>query len=138
MKNLTTAIFAKCAVGTDLYNDVAGKLFKARAPEGSEYPYIVFQVVSDVPEKTFSEEFENVVIQFSLFSVGESSVEVEDMFTDLKALYDECAFSITGSTLIWMKRANATLMIEDHTTKKGTIQVFHYAVDYDILTQLDD
>jgi len=138
VKNLTTAIFAKCAVGSDLYNDVAGRLFNGRAPEGAEYPYVVFLLVSDMPEKTYTEDFENVIIQFSLFSSTiYDTTEIEDMFTHLKALYDECSFEITDSTLIWMKRENATLMVEDHTTPAGTVQVWHYAVDYSIMTSLD-
>lgn len=133
MKNLTTAIFAKCAVGTDLYNDVAGRLFNGRAPEGAEYPYIVFLLVSDVPDLTFSENYEDVIIQFSLFSSTiYDTTEVENMFTHLKALYDECVLSPTSETVIYMMRQNATLMSEDHTTLQGTVQIWAYHIDYDL------
>ena len=136
MKALTTAIYGKIS-GSALATDIGGRLYKGRAPEGAEYPYVVYMVVADVPDKTFTEDFEDVLIQFSLFSSASGSTEVEKMFTDLKALYDECSLTITGSRLIWMKRVNATLMIEDHTTPSGTIEVWHYAVDYDIKTSLD-
>lgn len=136
MKNLTTAIFGKFS-GSLLETDIGGRLFKGRAPDGAAYPYAVFLLVSDVPEKTFSEDFENVLVQFSLFSSASSSGEVEDMFTHLKTLYDEQPMTITGSTLVWMKRVNATLTVEDHTTPDGTVEVWAYHVDYEIKTSLN-
>lgn len=141
MKNLSTAIFGKMTSATDLYADVQGRLYKGRAPEGAQYPYIVYLIVSNYPEKTFTEDFEVTTIQFSLFSAASGSTEVEDMYTHLKALYDECNLSVTGSTwFYWMKRTNAILMVEDHTvpstiaTIAASIQVWHYAVDYEIKT----
>jgi len=137
VKNLTTAIYGKCAVGTDLYADISGRFYKGRAPDSAVYPYVVYTLVSDVPDNTFTEDLENVIIQFSLFSSASGSTEVENMFTHLKALYDECSLTITGSTLLWMKRENAILMIEDHTTVSGTIQVWHYAIDYGLFVLKD-
>lgn len=142
MKSLTTAIFGLMTPSTALYADIGGRMFKGIAAEGAEYPYIVFQIVSDVPDLTFTESYEDVLIQFSLFSSASSSGEVEDMFAHLKELYDECAMTITAishdvaNTLIWMKRVNATLMVEDHETPSGTTQVFHYAVDYEVKTKI--
>lgn len=135
MKNLTTSIFAKCAVGTDLYTDITGRLYKVRAPEKATYPYAVFMVVSNAPDWTFAESYENTIIQFSLFSATSGTTQIEDMYTHLKALYDDCTLTITGSTLVWMRRENAVLMVEDHTTPGGLIQVWHYAVDYHVMAK---
>jgi len=134
MLNLTTAIYGKLS-GSDLADHIGTKLYKGRAPEDAVYPYIVFIIISQYPEKTYSEDFEVTHIQFSLFSSTSSSTEVENMYTDLKTLYDECAMTVTSSTwFYWMKRLNATLMVEDHTTRSGLIQAWHYAVDYEIMT----
>jgi len=65
MNNLLSAIMTKLS-GSALYNDVGGRIFLDEAPEGTEFPYVVFFIVSDVPEKTFTEDFENIIIQFSL------------------------------------------------------------------------
>jgi hypothetical protein len=127
---------------TALYDDIGGRLFKGYATEGTEYPYVVIQIVSDVPDLTFTESYDDILIQFSLFSSASSSGEVEDMFAHLKELYDECSMSIPAishdkaNTLVWMKRVNAILMVEDEETPEGTRQIFHYAVDYEIKTQL--
>lgn len=131
MKSLTTAIYGQLA-GSSLYSDIGGRMFKGRAPEGTDFPYVVYFVVSDVTDLTFTENYEDVLIQFSLFSNASSSGEIEDMFAHLKELYDECALTIpavshdVAATLVWMKRANVQFMVEDH----GTTEVNHYAVDY--------
>jgi len=137
MKNLTTAIWGQLA-GSSLYTDVAGRLFKGRAPDGTSYPYVVYFVVTDMPDRVFDGLYEDVIIQFSLFSTASVTTEVEDMFTHLKTLYDEKSFSITGSTLIWMQRGNTSFSVEDHTTTKaGTQQVFAYHCDFNVKTNLD-
>ena len=139
MINLSKALISKAA-SSDFLSDVGGRLFKGRAPQGAQYPYAVYLIVSNAPEKTYTEAFENVLIQFSLFSAASGSTEIEGMYSDLISLYDECEMTIPGglSTLIWMKRENATLMVEDHTVPPpgSMIQVWHYAVDYMVKTQL--
>lgn len=136
MKNLTTAIYGKLS-GSDFSSDISGRLYKGRAPQGTEYPYAVFFMVTNRPEKTFTEDYEDSVIQFSLFSSASGTTEIENMYTHLKALYDECSLSITGATLVWMKRDNAVFLAEDHTTPSGTARVWAYHVDYSILESLD-
>lgn len=128
MKYLTTAIYAKLS-GSLLDTDIGGRLYKGQAPQGAEYPYVVFSIISDIPEKTFTEDYENVLIQFSLFSDEEGSAEIEDMFAHLKTLYDECSLTITSSTLVWMKRQNAIQIKDD--------DVWIYHVDYEVLTSLN-
>lgn len=136
MLNLTTAIYSKLS-GSSLETAIGGRMFKGRASEGADYPFIVFFVVTNRPEKTFSENYEDVIIQFSLFSSTSGTTEIENMYTHLKALYDECVLSITGATLIWMKRDNAVFLVEDHTTPSGTAQVYAYHIDYSITTLQD-
>lgn len=136
MKALTTAIYSQLA-GSALSTAVGGKMFKGRAPDGTSFPYVIFFVVTDMPDRTFTEDYENVIIQFSLFSTASGTTEIEDMFTHLKTLYDEKPFTITGSTLVWMRRSNTSFLVEDHTTPTGTQQVWHYAVDFEVLTSLD-
>lgn len=116
---------------------IGSRLYKGRAPEGAAYPFAVFFVVTNTPEKTFSEDYENVIVQFSLFSSASGTTEIEDMYTHLKALYDECSLTITDATLVWMQRDNAVFLAEDHTTPSGTTQVWVYHVDYSIMESLD-
>lgn len=133
MKNLTTAIFGKMTAGTDLYAEVGGRLYKGRAPDAAEYPYVVYFVVTDIPEYPGTKTIERVRIQFSLYSSESSSGEVEDMLVDLRSLYDDCSMTITANTLIYFIRENLATMKEDHTTPAGTVGVWHYAQEYNVM-----
>lgn len=124
MKNLTTSIFAKMTSSTDLYTDIGGRLYKSEAPEGAAYPYVVFFVVSDLPEYPGGHTIEQVQVQFSLFSSASGSTQVEDMLTHLRSLYDDCSLTITSNTLIYFIRGNMSAMREDHT--------WHYVQEYEI------
>jgi hypothetical protein len=136
MLNLTQAIWGQLS-GSSLETAIGGRMYKGQAPDGTEYPYVVYQVVTNTPDHTFSEDFENTIIQFSLFSSASGTTEIEGMYSNLKTLYDEQPFSVTGSTLIWMKRTNAAFIVDEHTTPSGTQRVFAYHVDFETLTSLD-
>jgi hypothetical protein len=134
MKAVTTAIFTKFG-GSSLDTAIGGRLYKGAAPDGAEFPYAVYGLVSDIPDNVFAKHGEEARFQFDLFSSASSSGEVEDLYTYLKALYDDCALTITSQTHICMKRELAFLSVEDYTTTAGTQKVFHYVVDYMILTE---
>lgn len=134
MDELIKAIITKFS-GSTISSDVNGRVFLDRAPDGCEFPYIVFFVVSSVPDWMFTERFEDTMVQFSLFSSSESAVEITTMLKDLKSLFDDCSLTITGDTLVWFRRQNITTMVEDITTTAGTQSVKHYAVDYEAKVQ---
>jgi hypothetical protein len=134
MDELIKAIITKLS-GSTISSDVNGRVFLDRAPDGCEFPYIVFFVVSSVPDWQFSERFEDTLIQFSLFSSSESAVEITTMLKDLKSLFDDCSLTITGDTLIWFRRQNITTMVEEITTATGTQTIKHYSVDYEAKVQ---
>lgn len=131
MKNLTTALYSKLT-GSALSTAVGGRVFKGVAPEGTEYPYVVYSMISDVPDYTFTETLEDVTIQFDIFSNASSSGEIEDLFGNLKSLYDFCSMTVTGGSLLYMRRSFASLYVEDVTTPTGTEAVWHYSIDYEI------
>lgn len=141
MKELITAIMtaftaAPEGVTNAFYDALNGRMFLDEAPAGAEFPYCVFMVVSGIPEKTFTEVFTDVLIQFSLFSSSSSALEIVNLYDYLKALYDEKPFAIDGSTLVWMRETSVTTMIDEITTPSGTVGVRHYAVDYEIKIQI--
>ncbi len=139
MKELFTAIYNKTS-GSLLADDVGGRIYLDQAQQGAELPYVVFFVVADTPEKTFTEDFENILIQFSLFSSSQGATEITTMYAHLKALFDECSLTIppTGTVtdiLVWMKRVNLTTMVDDVTIQDASINLKHWAVDYEIMTK---
>lgn len=132
MKSLTTAIYGKLS-GSSLNTDIGGRMYKGEAPQGAEFPYVVYSVVSNVPEYPGGKTLESVLVQFSLFSITSGTTEIEDMLTHLQSLYDDCSLSITSETLIYFIRGNMTQMRDEIETPNGTTGVWHYAQDYDVL-----
>jgi len=119
------------------YSAVNGALFEDRAPQGSNYPYVVWHIIDSPKERTFSEEMRDTLIQFDIFSSDSSSVEIKNIYFHLSDLYDEKALSITGSTLICMREETMhVLPPEDETTPEGTRTIKHYIVDFSIYTVL--
>jgi hypothetical protein len=115
-------------------------MFLDEAPADAEFPYIVYFIVSANLDKTFSEEYIDTMIQFSLFSAASGVAEISKMYIDLKDLFDEQEFEIDGSTLIWMKLVNMTTSIESLTTGNqppataGQTGIRHWSADFELKT----
>lgn len=131
---LTTAIYDKLA-GSALNTAIGGRLFEGVAPEGTEFPFAVYMIVSDTPADTFTDSLDDVLIQFSLFSQKPGSSEVKGLYSDLKTLYDDCPLTVAGRTIVWMKRVRMSLAPEEETTPQGTGMIWHCDVDYNIIEQ---
>jgi hypothetical protein len=132
MKNLTTALYSKIA-GSDFSTSIGGRLYKSRAPQGVTWPFVVYYIISDMPRDTFTERIEDVLIQFSIFSSASGTTEIEDIFTNLKTLFDYCSLTITGNTHLLMERANASLTSGELDVSEGGGQYYQYTVDYNIM-----
>ena len=136
LTHLATAIMTKFS-GSAFSSAINGRLFQDDADDTdvSEGMYAVFSIISKVPEKTFSEEYADILWQLSIFSAASSPAEIKDAYTKANALFDECELTITGSTLVENKEVNMTPINEEHTTTAGTQKVRHYAVDYEAMTK---
>jgi hypothetical protein len=134
VKNLTTAIFST-ATGSAFLTGIGGRLYKNRADQDAAWPYAVFFVVGDTPRPTFKDTIEEVLVQFSIFSQESSSTEIEDLFTNLKALYDNVELTIVGNTFLMMNRAGASLMTVPKDTEMGEDEYWQYNVDYIVTMQ---
>ena len=134
MDALLAAIYGKIS-GSALSADVGGRVYLDEAPAGCEYPYIVFFIVSGVPDNVFNKYGESVTIQFSLFSDSAGAAEITDMFNDLTALYDDVQLTVTGYNMIVMERQSLITMVDKVETADGTQTVKHWAVDYEAVIQ---
>lgn len=135
MNNILTAISTKLS-GSSLSSDVGGRIYEVGGvPNEPELPYVVVMIISDEPDNAFYQDGEDVWIQFSLFSSSSSASEVSTMYGHLKTLFDDCDLSITGSTLVWMRRDNLTTGMEEITVDDATQRIRHWSVDYQIITQ---
>jgi len=137
MKQLSVGIY-NLFTGSAFATDIGNRFYKGQGPVSATYPYCVYLLPTDIPEYTFSEIYETVMVQFSIFSSAASSTEIEDALTHLKALYDDCALSVTGYTTVWMRRTGGTLPgKEEHTTPAGTTSVWVAHSEYEIYLSKD-
>jgi len=136
MNNLLTAIKTKLT-GSALSTAVGGRVYLDRAIPGAAFPYVVYFVVSAVPERTFTEHYTDTLIQFSIFSSSPGAAEITTIYNALVALFDECALAITGSTLVWMREVNLRTSVEDITTPSGVQTVKQWDVDFELKTSLN-
>jgi len=79
------------------------------APENAVFPYGVFSLISDVPDWSFTENFENYLIQINLFSETVDATEICALFTQLKTAFDFLDLNIANYETISMVRENSIL-----------------------------
>jgi len=129
MKTLFQAIYATYEA-SDLAASLTG-LYNTQAPADAVFPYSVYTLVSNVQDFTFTENFEDCLVQFSLFSdVMSDSTQVCDLFELLKTAFDFLLdLGVAGYATISIVREIANLIKEKN--------VWHYAVTYRILLQED-
>lgn len=104
---------------TDLYN--------TEAPSTAVFPYGVFSLPSNVRDGTFTEDFEDCLIQFSLYSDESSASKVCDCFELLKTIFDHVDLTVSGYSPISCEREPANLVKVDG--------VWQYTVTYRIVLQ---
>jgi hypothetical protein len=134
MNNILTAIYSKFS-GSALSSAVGGRIYLDRAPDGCQFPYVVYSIISAVPDDNFKTDMDNIYIQFSLFSDSEGATEITTMYNNLKTLFDNAVLTITGSTNVMTSRENLTTMTEEIVSTSGTQKLKHWAVDYSIIVE---
>ena len=110
MKVLLAAIYTKFTavngggIHNSFYTDVTGRLYFSFASQESTFPYAVYYQITSNPEWTFTDTFEDITIQFSLYSDQSSAVQIGDMRDHCIALFDWCTLSVSGYEFIYMRR----------------------------------
>jgi hypothetical protein len=137
MKELVKAIYEK-NTGSALDALIDGKIFYGKAPASTRFPFVVFSRVAGSNDWTFTETFDNPLIQFSVFSAdSESSMEAAGIADAVRTLYDKCKLSITGETFLYMWLSNVVgPMDDDSISQDGADGGWSCHLDFDVKTQL--
>ncbi len=86
-----------------LYVDLAGvRFYYDESPEQPIFPYCVFHVFDEVPERTFDLEFEDAAIQFNYYGV--TADECDDGVVDIKTMFDYAILTLSGYTCLRLER----------------------------------
>ena len=129
MNSLFTAIYNKfTATTTGFYNDVSGRMYLYKAPQDAPFPYCVYFPVSDLNDVDFSDETEEFLVQFNVFSQSNSATEAGTLLASLKTLYDDCDLTVTGWRHLEFSRG--TVYPLNNYDKETT--TYGYAVEYDV------
>lgn len=105
MEALFSAIYTKIT-GSTFNTAIGGRLYLVEAPQGITSPYAVFFMVSNVPLYATKKKYENSLVQFNVFSKPEDDDmdEINDIYSKLISLYDDCNLSVSGYTFLKMER----------------------------------
>lgn len=103
------------------------ELYDTEAPAGAVFPYGVFSMPSDVADWTFSENFENCLIQFNIFSKTSDSAEIDNCFELLKSAFDFYDLTVSGYGTVSLGRG-VTIRFKEEG-------VWQYNVLYKIILQ---
>ena len=128
MKALLTGIISEIS-GSDFATNIGSRLFLSEAPPDSAYPYCVYSLITERPDEYFGSgtDLEEVTLSFSIFSEDESAVEANDLFENLKTVFDNCALTVAGYTHVYMWREVSSLLRDPEAN------VWQYNVDYDVM-----
>jgi len=122
---LFSAIYARYLT-TPLADKITA-LYNTEAGEDADYPYGVFSLPSNVPDGTFTEDYEDYLVQFVLYSKKTLSTEVLEAFGALKAAYDKHDLVISNAVTISLERESAILIRVE--------EIWRYAITYRLLIQ---
>ena len=130
MNELQAAIYNKFNASTThgCYTNVGGRFYLHKAPQNSSFPFIVYFPVTDMDEVDFSDEREDFLIQFSIFSENNSPYEAGTILGNLKSFFDDCTLTVTGYNHLRFSRT-MTIPNNDITVVPP---VFGYSVDYEV------
>ena len=97
MNSLFAAIYNQFSASTTtgFYNDISGRMYHNVVPQGATFPYCVYFSVSDVDELNFTDEHEDFLIQFNIFSLNNSATEAGTLLESLKTMFDNCNLTVT-------------------------------------------
>ena len=129
---LLKAIYSALANGT-VGSLVDGRVFLDVAPDGTQFPYVVFFIISSAQDDPFSGTLENTFFQFSLFSASQSPAEILAIYNALKAALDDAQLTLSTGDMITMRRDIMTTDVEEITTESGTELVKHWKIDYEVI-----
>ena len=105
-------------------------MYSRYAPQNTPFPYAVVFIPTAINDWMFIEKFDDVDVQFNLFSQSTSEVEIGTMLTDLRARYDDTTLTVAGYTFLYCQFDNLWQLSDPEQN------IRQYAVQYNILLQI--
>lgn len=125
MTPVITGIYTLFSTTNDFNTAISGRLYHAEAPQNATFPYCVVSVISSEHDWTFSDTFEDVLIQFSIFTNESSAANIGTYWSKLIALFDSASLTVSGYSSIFMHRGQSRILREVDDN------IWQYIVEYD-------
>ena len=121
---LNTGIYNKLNVSS--ITSLVSGVYHYKAPQGTDYPYVCYWVVSDIADDYFGEWKNNILLQIDIYSDSNSAKEVGDIAEEVSAVMDETSITVTGYSVYFCSRGNVRLLYQDEDN------IFHLVMEYNI------
>jgi len=107
MQQVSKAIIARYTAEALFKAALTGGLYDTESPQGTDYPYGVFQLISETDEHTFTDIKENCMVQFKIYSdVSDSSIELDLLLKKLLVAFNYCTLTVDDYTFLKMTKEN--------------------------------
>ena len=133
MNSLFTAIYNRFSATTTsgFYNDISGRLYHNNAPQGATFPYCVYFSVDDDNEIDFTDEREDFLLQFNIFSQNNSASQAGTLLESLKTMFDNCSLTVTGWNHLQFLRDR----VHPNNDFSQVPPIQGYSIEYNILLE---
>ena len=131
MKELLAAITTHFNVGSDLKTALSSQLYPHEAEQTATFPYGIYYIITENTDYNFTDEEENITVQFTYFSDDHGPAEILTLEGYSKALFDNAVMSVTGYRLLQFKRSDTRLL------KDAEMDTWSLIVEYDVMIEKD-
>lgn len=90
------------------YTALGGRLYYGQAPQECTKPYAVYFGVAAVPDDTFTEELDDISIQFNHYSDSSSPLEAGELLQKCRTFFDGAELTVVGNRDVQLFRELST------------------------------
>jgi len=130
LTDLETAIMNTFNGNAALLAAATGGMHNTESPSNADYPRIVFNIVAGIKSNTFSHEYENISVDFRIYTQSNSSVSLNNLFALLISLYDDLRMTVNNYTTVEMRRT-----VYNKTKDETDESVWIYLVSYKVVLE---
>jgi len=130
MKVVNTGLKALVDAGNSFNTAIGGRFYFEYATQSPTYPYCIHWYPNDFHDPWFSEEYEEILVQFDIYDQNTSASTIYDIGTYLAALFDDAIPTVVGYAVFAMLREFCIPPVYDHDTK-----TWQYTYQYRLLIE---
>lgn len=117
---------------TALYTAIGGRMYPVKAPQGTEFPYVVYDQITSEDELDFNAQNEIFTMQFDVFTQSDDPFSAGTIMGNLKTVYDNCDLTVTGWRSLYMVREFVVPNNDLKEDSPDSIPIMGYSIQYEI------